>query len=113
SLAIVAILQSWSKSPLLARADPPEPQWKQFLAWLPEDTETLIVTQRALAIPESDDHPLRFDKELLWLSAGPLLGVQDGLFTDELTGQRIACAVEGSRRFTPPKGFSSFRYQGA
>lgn len=113
SLVALTLFAVLAQTALRALPDPPDPQWKQFLSWLPEDTETLLVTRQSLVVGKTVGDPFAFDKSALWLPTGPLFTLQEGLVGKELTEQRISCAVEGSRRFVPPKRFSSFRYEGA
>ena len=113
--------------PLLAAAQnqpagnaPAKPPWEQILTWLPEDTETVIVSQHPNEIrkwvSKKDIDPLterfRFAETVHELPKGPLLSLKDGLLHKELQGLKVRCAVEGSRRFTSPNGLGMMPYQG-
>jgi hypothetical protein len=86
-------------------------QWKQFLRWLPEDTETIVVAQGTFPIEPAGD---KFENRNAWhLPAGPLFSLNDAFFSKSLNGRKVVCAVEGSRRFTAPKRFGMMLYEGA
>ena len=111
-LGMVAALMTFGASNLL-QAESDKPAWKQFLNWLPEDTETLFVANGPLAISKSKDDLFEFHEVAAMLPVGPLLSVQDGLLGKALAAKKITCAVEGSRRFTGPKRFGMMPYEGA
>jgi hypothetical protein len=100
-----------------APAPPPPPEWERLLSWLPDDTETLIVSQEPFEIQKAkgDEESLRdvspFDV-IRFLPVMPLDSIQDGLLTNELSGLKVVCAVEGSRHFTRPGEFGMMPYQG-
>jgi hypothetical protein len=91
----------------------PAPYWEQLLDWLPEDTETVIVAQGPFEIPKPPAEQLKFDEEIRFLAFGPVLSLQDGMLHKELVGQKVFCAIEGSRRFTSPRNLGMMPYQGA
>jgi hypothetical protein len=91
----------------------PAPCWEQLLDWLPEDTETVIVAQGPFEIPKPTAEQLKFDEAIRFLPFGPVLGLQGGMQYEELVGQKVLCAIEGSRRFTSPRNLGMMPYQGA
>ena len=114
SLAILAASSASAISPCETRADSPDqPLWQPLLAWVPEDTETIIVAQGPFVVPERKPERFAFVEAAQLLPTGPLLGLQDGMLGKELTGQKILCAVEGSRHFTSPRSLGMMPYQGA
>jgi hypothetical protein len=95
---------------------PPPPRWEVLLTWLPEDTETLIVAPGPFEIPKRGPAPapvlFDFSKAIRFLPVLPLLLLHDELLRNELAGQKVLCAVEGSRRFTRPGEFGLMPYEG-
>jgi hypothetical protein len=94
------------------RADASVPPWKQFLGWLPVDTETLIVANGPFAVSELKDESCEFHKLATGLPIGPLFSFQSGMLGKTLSGQKITCAIEGSRSFTAPKKWGMMPYEG-
>jgi hypothetical protein len=92
-------------------ADPP--CWERLLNWLPEDTETLIVAQGPFEIPNKPVEQLKLDEAIRLLPIVLVLDLQDGMLYKELVGQKVLCAIEGSRRFTAPRNLGLMPYQGA
>src|SRR5262245_23281819 len=98
------------------------PPWEQFLDWLPNDTETVIVAQVPFNVPkwEADKAPdpfrqIRFGDEMQMFVAGPLFGLKHGLLNKQLQNQKIVCTLEASRNYSPPGGkrnLGGFRYEG-
>ncbi len=99
-----------------------EARWESMLAWLPEDTETVIVSQRPYRVPKwkparagALPGPWDFAATLRDVPLGPFFGLVAGTPQDMLTGQTVRCAVEGSRRFRGPgtsHGLGAYRYEG-
>src|SRR5262245_8464956 len=89
------------------------PCWERLLDWLPEDTETVIVAQGPFDIPKPTAEQFKFDESIRFLTLGPVSDVQDGMLYKELAGQKVLCAIEGSRRFIAPRNLGSMPYQGA
>ena len=88
-----------------------------ILWWLPEDTETLMVTQGPFAVGAESR---AIDVDALGLDATAqliTLSIGDDHFDPELAKtlrkRPIALAVHGSRRFRAPNGFGMMRYEGA
>jgi hypothetical protein len=93
----------------------------QVLSWLPADTETILVADKAFALPRfkkpDDSQPERESTladlpemfELLPLS---LFGLKDGLLQNFLVGQRVEIAIEGSRHFRNPAGLGEMPHEG-
>jgi hypothetical protein len=86
--------------------------WERPLDWLPEDTETLIVSQGPFDISRPMTEQFKFDEAIRFLALGPATGLQDGALFRELVGQKVLCATEGSRRFTAPRNLGGMLYQG-
>jgi hypothetical protein len=113
SFALLALLASVGVIPVETRAEPPAPPpWKQLLWWMPEDTETVIVTQGPFELPKRATEQFKFQEAVQFLAAGPVLDLQDGMLRKDLLAQRVLCAVEGSRRFTSPRSLGMMPYQG-
>jgi hypothetical protein len=105
-------------SPGLARVEPrakliAPPCWERMLDWLPENTETVIVSQDPFDIPKPMTEQLKFDEAIRFLALGPVSGLRDGMLFKELAGQKVLCAIEGSRRFIAPRNLGGMPYQGA
>jgi len=91
----------------------PTSYWEESLNWLPEDTETVIVAQVPFEIPQPTSEQLKFDEAITFLPFGPVLRLRDEMLYKELVGQKVLCAIEGSRRFTAPRHLGMMPYQGA
>ena len=78
-----------------------QPTLKDVLAWLPDDTETVIGTNGPFPIPNSDARS-NDDSGQGELSSTQL----------ELQMHMFALAVEGSRHFRPPASLGGMRYEG-
>jgi len=114
SLALLTLLTSSGMTPDVTSASlAPTLCWEQSLNWLPEDTETVIVAQVPFEIPEPTSEQLKFDEAIRFLPFGPVLSLQDEMLYKELVGQKVLCAIEGSRRFTAPRNLGMMPYQGA
>jgi hypothetical protein len=119
-LLVAFVTLTFSTETISSAPTPPSPNgnsWEQILEWLPEDTETLIVSPRSFVFPkkETGKENAKWDtiSEMLpSLAAGPILEV-DGLLDDILAGPKCLYMVEGSRCFTCPKGLGLMPYQGA
>jgi hypothetical protein len=94
---------------------PPPPKaasWEQFVEWLPEDTETLVVTPKPPVIPHNKEKTQGLNSsEVLPFLPALGFGVIDA--ETELAGLKCLCMVEGSRCFTRPKDLGMSPYQGA
>src|SRR2546428_11815280 len=103
SLALLTLLSSSGMTPNETRAGlAPASCWERLLDWLPEDTETVIVAQGPFEIPKPTAEQLKFDEAIRFLLFGPASGLRGGML-EELGGQKVLCAIEGSRRFTAPR----------
>ena len=95
---------------------PAPPRWEHLLAWLPEDTETLIVAPLGFEMPtekrEAKDEKIDFVGMVQGLPVGPLTSLKDGLLEKQFSEQKVLCVVEGSRRFTKPQEFGLMPYEG-
>ena len=113
SLAILAGLSAPATTPCEKQGNSRDVRlWERFLEWLPEDTETLFVAEGPFAVPQRKQR-IGFEESARLLPTGPLLVPPDGLLSNQLIGQKILCAVEGSRHFRPPQGLGMMPYQGA
>lgn len=102
---------------LAAGAAPAEPvktpAWEPLLWWLPEDTETVIVAPGPFEVPRLDKQLFCSRENLHLLPAAEVLAAHDGSVQNQLAGFKIVCALQGGRRFTPPRGTDdSARYEG-
>ncbi len=89
-------------------------QVDEVLYWLPADTETLIVARGPFEIEKTlpDAEPFDFNKELLVWPTLFVRPVFEGFSPGQFTGMKVALAVEGSRRFRPPRGFGLMPFEG-
>src|SRR4051794_15490716 len=94
-----------------AQADPAPPCWEEPLWWLPGNTETLIVAPGPFVIPAAKPGQPEISKALRFLPILPLHGLDNGFVRERITGLKVECAVEGSRRFTRPTEFGMMQYQ--
>jgi hypothetical protein len=100
---------------------PAPPRWEPLLEWLPEDTETLVVSPLGFEIPKPEAEPkdekpkdekIDYSQAFQVLPTGPLFNLKDELLGKELTGLKVLCVVEGSRRFTAPGELGMMPYEG-
>jgi hypothetical protein len=104
-IAVLAVTLVVAPATGQERANAPDsPRWKQFLSWLPPDTETVIVAQHAMKVPDVGPSLFNYDNVFQLVPTGPAFIVHEGVFRKELSGHKILCAVEGSRNFTFPIG---------
>jgi hypothetical protein len=90
------------------------PQWEQILEWLPEDTETIIVSQVSSKIAAKESANERVPL-LVAMARGQLLDLKQSLARKALQDHTLVCAVEGSRCFKQPgtrSNLGAFRYEG-
>ena len=114
SLALLTLLTSSCMTPDVTSASlAPTSSWEQSLDWLPEDTETVIVAQVPFEIPQPTAEQLKLDEAIRFLPFGPVLRLRDEMLYKELVGQKVLCAIEGSRHFTAPRNLGMMPYQGA
>jgi hypothetical protein len=113
SLALLGFLTPAAASYAPAPAPKSEPGWEELMWWLPEDTETVIVSQGPIEIPAREPEGVDFGVAAWHLATGPLMSLKDKLLLKELAGKKILTAVEGSRRFTSPANLGMMPYQGA
>jgi hypothetical protein len=87
---------------------------EQLLAWLPTDTETIIVTRGPFKIESGkrNDETPDLPKMLEGMALGPLASLGRGRFVNHLKGQAVTLALEGSRAFRPPRDLGLMPYQG-
>jgi hypothetical protein len=101
---------------LTAAPIPAPPAWEKLLGWLPEDTETVIVTPHPFVIPDPDrkKEPEPADYRRLILTPPALVpcSVHESFLIGELRGLKAICMVEGSRRFRQPKDIGMILYEG-
>lgn len=89
-----------------------KPSWEKILEWLPENTVTIIVSQKPFKIPPGGPKLLSAREEMHMLPVIPLMQFLPEVPAKELFNQEIIYAVEGSRDFAPPKNFGPARYKG-
>jgi hypothetical protein len=102
----------------IAQEKGPEP--RDVIAWLPENTQTLIVANGPFAMPNLEEDadvgtatltPERV--ELVFQSmALSLFGFENGGLRARLRGQPVRIAVEGVARFRMPKGLGEGPFDG-
>jgi hypothetical protein len=106
-----------------ATADEPTaqpPRWEQLLGCLPEDTETIVVSQSAYEMPKwaegKRSSPLeeqrQFGEIVRMLPYMPLFDDKSEFLGKDLQGLKVLCALEGSRRFSSPQGLGLMPYEG-
>ena len=98
-----------------------QPSLNQVLGWLPADTETVLVANGPFSWePEAHstnlspqermtDADLEMESRMFPLT---LLNFKNGGFGEFVKGKRVALAIEGSRRFRPPRALGLMRYEG-
>ena len=98
-----------------------QPNLNQVLNWLPVDTETVLGANGPFAWDPkalSSDSPTQerlTAKELEMQSRMfplTLLNFKNGGFGDFVIGKTVSLAIEGSRRFRPPRALGLMRYEG-
>lgn len=97
-----------------------QPQWEKLLAWLPTDTETIVVSQKPFDLPKwvppNDRGPkeeqANFNEMIRLVSTGLVFGLKNGMLHEPLASKRITCCVEGSRNFRSPKNLGLMPYEG-
>jgi len=112
-----ALLVVFTAVPL--RADPNDarrdskldPFVQEALKWLPVDVETVVVSQGSLEFDAAFKHS---EPKAVFqsLPMGLVTEIRKGMLRDPLQGQKVACAVEGSRRFRSPSGLGLGPYDG-
>ena len=87
------------------------------LWWLPEDTQTVSVARgpfQITALEAPDD--ISFGDYLKFaLTVAPLANfvmIEDGMLAKPLLGKNVLFAVEGSRKFRPPKSLGGMLFEG-
>ena len=91
----------------------PTVTFERILWWLPENTETLIVSKGPYTFIDSKTSEIKTLKHRLEQAPyGPLSIIQRGKFLKPLLGQTILLSVEGSRKFRPPSNLGSMLYDG-
>jgi hypothetical protein len=88
------------------------PHWERMLAWFPEDTETIMVSNDPFEIQKDEPKEFKFRDAFRSLPTGPMLSFREGLLRRELHGRKVLCAIEGSRQFTSPTGLGMMPYHG-
>jgi hypothetical protein len=106
-----------------AEVDVP-PQVRKVIGWLPEDTETLMVTKGSFSfstLEEPTDEPdkltndergARLRQKMQQLTIGHLHALGIAELSQGLQGMKVDLAIQGSRRFTSPRGLGSWLYEG-
>jgi hypothetical protein len=91
----------------------PLPGFEKVLEWLPEDTETLVVSNGPFQFAESSDKPtkpLPLAKTLEGVVCYPFGMSPEG--GKKLVGREATLAVEGARKFRGPKSLGMWHYEG-
>ena len=98
-----------------------QPNLSQVLSWLPDDTETVLGANGPFAWDPkalSNDSPsqerltateLEMQSRMFPLG---LLNFKNGGFGEFVKGETVSLAIEGSRRFRPPRALGLMRYEG-
>ena len=88
------------------------PGIETVLKWLPEDTETLVVSNGAFQIPElrEEQHKQPLAKALEGFLCYPFVMSSEG--AKKLVGREVTLAVEGARKFRGPKSLGMWHYDG-
>jgi hypothetical protein len=104
-----------------ARAVAQQPNLSQVLNWLPVDTETVLGANgpfewdpKALSNDSPTQERLTATELEMQSRMFPLtlLNFKNGGFGDFVKGKTVSLAIEGSRRFRPPRSLGLMRYQG-
>jgi hypothetical protein len=106
ALIAIGVVLGCASSPDPARAPS---LLEEALAWLPGDTETLIVAQGPFTIEDGES----LESITRQLASAPLAAVREGRFAKALEGRTLKLALQGSRNFRRPRGLGMFRYHGA
>jgi hypothetical protein len=83
-----------------------------LLPWLPPDTETLLVTNGPFTLTNRPPERGRFLERVIEQLSIAKLYFGDVLHPKELLGQTVRLAIEGSRRFRPPRDIGELHYEG-
>ena len=108
-------------SHIAAFAAPQATDLKRVLSWLPSNTETVFAARGPFTIPAAfPQHEPVTDKatdqevdQMLQCLPMALFDIQKGHLLQQLKGQRVDVAIEGSRRARPPSGLGGQPYEGA
>jgi hypothetical protein len=108
-------------SHISAFAAPQATDLERALSWLPSDTETVFVAKGPFTIPAAfPQHDPVTDKvtdrevdQMLQCLPMALFDIEDGHLLQQLKGQRVDVAIEGSRHARPPSGLGGQPYEGA
>lgn len=83
------------------------------IAWLPPNTETLIVAKGPLDVRDTSDHgPVRVASALTKMAAVGLSLSRTQNVVEALRSAHLRFAVEGARHFDPPRGLGLAPYDG-
>ena len=98
-----------------------QPNLNQVLSWLPVDTETVLGANGPFAWDPkalSNDSPAQerltateLEMQSRMFPLG-LLNFKNGGFGEFVKGKTVSLAIEGSRRFRPPRALGLMRYEG-
>ncbi len=108
-------------APGLFAAAPDQPDLKEILSWLPADTETVIGANGPFALKDLDaanstkpldvPSPDELKMQMQALALG-LFSLDNGGLQTFLGGAKMALALEGSRRYRPPKELGGTLFEG-
>jgi hypothetical protein len=116
---LVAVVALFHFAP--PRAVAQQPNLNQVLTWLPFDTETVLGANGPFAWDPkslSNDSPSKEHLTATELETHSrmfplgLLNFKNGGLGEFVKGKTISLAIEGSRRFRPPRAFGLMRYEG-
>jgi hypothetical protein len=86
---------------------------KMMLWWLPENTETVVVTRDPFKLSRIDpDSPSVELRQYFQYEPMGYLPPKKEKFYDQFLGQTVLLAIDGSRHFRAPKNLGSMLYEG-
>ena len=90
------------------------PHIERVLWWLPEDTQTLIVSQGPFAIAGPRGHVSNHDMRqmLPGISLGILFEAKNGAIGELIAGRKVSLWLEGSKEFRSPRGLGLMPFKG-
>jgi hypothetical protein len=123
SLLVCALAGSASQAQfgkLKKSPEPPSEEVQQVLAWLPADTETVVVANGPFSLPDlgtrDEETPgvesfFDLEENFEALPLG-LFGFKGQILSSRLLGQKVAFAIEGARHFQITEGLGTAPFEG-